>query len=212
MQVFDLYAERYDLWYELPFGSSAYSLEVECLKKLYEPVGLSIEVGVGSGRFASALDVVYGVDTSLALLRKANERGVKVVKARAEALPFKDDVFQGLLIVVSLCFFDKPAEALLEARRVLRKDGKLLLGLVLSDSPWARFYQQKAQQGHPLYSVARFYSFEEIKGMLSQAGFRLSRVATTLFDSPQDTKKVENTEIKEGYHPEGGFFCLMATP
>ncbi len=120
--------------------------------------------------------------------------------------------FRAYLWLSLFAFFDKPAEALLEARRVLRKDGMLLLGLVLSDSPWARFYQQKAQQGHPLYSVARFYSFEEIKGMLSQAGFRLSRVATTLFDPPQDTKEVENTDIKEGYYPEGGFFCLMATP
>ncbi|QID33804.1 class I SAM-dependent methyltransferase [Pampinifervens florentissimum] len=212
MRVFDLYADRYDRWYELPFGSSVYSLEVECLRRLYRPTRLSLEVGVGSGRFAKALGVRYGVDTSIELLRKARERGINVIQARAEGLPFKDKTFESLLMVVSICFFERPLEALLEAKRVLRKDGMLLLGLVLSDSPWARFYQQKAQQGHPLYSVARFYSFEEIKGMLSQAGFRLSRVATTLFDSPQDTKKVENTEIKEGYHPEGGFFCLMATP
>ncbi len=155
---------------------------------------------------------MYGVDTSSALLRKARERGINVIQARAEGLPFKDKTFESLLMVVSICFFERPLEALLEAKRVLRKDGMLLLGLVLSDSPWARFYQQKAQQGHPLYSVARFYSFEEIKGMLSQAGFRLSGVAITLFDPPQDTKEVENTDIKEGYYPEGGFFCLMATP
>lgn len=212
MQTFDLYAERYDLWYELPFGSSAYSLEVECLKRLYEPVGLSIEVGVGSGRFAWALGVVYGVDTSLALLRKAKERGIKVVKARAEALPFKDGVFQSLFMVVSLCFFDKPAEALLEARRVLRKDGKLLLGLVLSESPWADFYRQKARQGHPLYSLAKFYSYGELGEMLTLAGFKVSRVMTTLFEEPQDAEPVKNREIREGFHADRGFFCLMATP
>ncbi len=212
MKVFDLYADRYDRWYDLPFGSSVYSLEVECLKRLYRPTGLSLEVGVGSGRFAKALGLNYGVDTSLELLKKAKERDIKVVQARAEGLPFRDKTFESLLMVVSICFFERPLEALLEARRVLRKGGMLLLGLVLSESPWAQFYRQKAQQGHPLYSVAKFYSFEEIKGMLSQAGFGLSKVFTTLFEPPQDTRAVENKEIREGYHPEAGFFCLMATP
>jgi len=54
MKVFDLYAERYDLWYDLPFGSSVFALEVECLKRCGPVEGPSLEVGVGSGRFKEA--------------------------------------------------------------------------------------------------------------------------------------------------------------
>lgn len=212
MHVFDLYAERYDQWYELPFGRSVYSLEVECLRRLYEGLGPSLEVGVGSGRFAQALGVQYGVDTSQELLKKAKKRSIIAIKARAEELPFKDKTFRNLLMVVSLCFFEKPIEALLESRRVLKESGTLILGLVLSESPWADFYRRKAKQGHPLYSVARFYSFEEIKGMLLQSGFRISRTMTTLFESPQDTEPIKNREIKEGFYENGGFFCISATP
>ncbi|MEJ5338621.1 MAG: class I SAM-dependent methyltransferase [Aquificaceae bacterium] len=212
MHLFDLYSERYDSWYDLPFGSSVFSLEVECLKKLFLSDGPSLEVGVGSGRFAQALGVQYGVDTSLNLLKKAKERGVRVVRAGAEKLPFRDRTFHAVLIVVSLCFFEKPLEALLEARRVLKDSGILLLGLVLSESPWADFYRQKAEQGHPLYSVARFYSFEEIRNMLSRSGFKISGVLTTLFEEPQDTKPVRSREIRNGLYEKGGFFCISATP
>ena len=46
MKVFDLYAERYDLWYDLPFGSSVFPLEVECLKRCGPVESPSLEVVV----------------------------------------------------------------------------------------------------------------------------------------------------------------------
>lgn len=143
MKVFDLYAERYDLWYDLPFGSSVFALEVECLKRCGPVEGPSLEVGVGSGRFAKALNVDVGVDTSLELLKIARSRGLKVLMARAEELPFKYQSFKSIFMIVSLCFFEDPLKALRSARRVIREDGKLFLGLVLSESPWAKFYMRK---------------------------------------------------------------------
>ncbi|WP_448584290.1 hypothetical protein [Thermocrinis sp.] len=47
MEVFDQYAKNYDQWYEKPFGSSAFKLEVSCLKKILGSFSLSLEVGVG---------------------------------------------------------------------------------------------------------------------------------------------------------------------
>ncbi len=210
MKAFDLYAERYDAWYEKPFGWSVFSLEVECLKRLTDYPEPSLEIGVGSGRFAKALGVEFGVDTSKELLKIAKSRGIRGILARAEALPFRKEVFKRTLFVVSICFLQDPITALKEARRVLKEDGKLVLGLVLRESPWADFYLQKAKEGHPLYSLARFYSFEDIIKMLSIAGFKLEKVFTTLFEEPQDMKPVESREIREGFHPDGGFFCMLA--
>ena len=181
MNVFDEYAEKYDLWYEKPFGSSAYKLEVECLKKLYKQSKNSLEVGVGSGRFAFALGVRYGVDSSKELLKKAIARGVYGVLGKAEALPFKDKVFDEVLIVVSLCFFENPVLSLKESNRVLKDDGFLLLSLVLSESPWAVFYKEKAKKGHPLYKRANFYSYDQLVSMLKrvfQKYFPLDRLPT----------------------------------
>lgn len=209
MKVFDLYAERYDLWYDLPFGSSVFPLEVECLKRCGPVESPSLEVGVGSGRFAKALNVDVGVDTSLELLKIARSRGLKVLMARAEELPFKYQSFKSIFMIVSLCFFEDPLKALRSARRVIREDGKLFLGLVLSESPWAKFYMRKAKEGHPLYSRAKFYSFSEVSNMLKEAGFELKEVFSTLFEEPQDQRPVKNREISKGFHPEGGFFCMV---
>ncbi|MCS7262804.1 MAG: class I SAM-dependent methyltransferase, partial [Aquificaceae bacterium] len=71
MQVFDLYAEKYDRWYNEPLGRSIFEAEVDCLKSLEPPSGRLLEVGVGSGRFAKALGISYGVDISRKLLRIA---------------------------------------------------------------------------------------------------------------------------------------------
>jgi hypothetical protein len=46
MKVFDEYAQKYDEWYEKPFGSSAFRLELECLRRLSGGSPLSLEVGV----------------------------------------------------------------------------------------------------------------------------------------------------------------------
>jgi SAM-dependent methyltransferase len=58
--------------------------------------------------------------------------------------------FDLVLMLVSVCFFEKPLRAFKEAHRVLKNDGYLVLGLVLSDSPWADFYKEKARRGHPI--------------------------------------------------------------
>ena len=47
-------------------------MEVDCLKPLFhEHKRPYLEIGVGSGRFAQALGIEYGVDTSPALLEIA---------------------------------------------------------------------------------------------------------------------------------------------
>jgi ubiquinone/menaquinone biosynthesis C-methylase UbiE len=74
MEIFDQYAKSYDQWYERPFGSSAFGLEVACLKRVIGSFSLSLEVGVGSGRFAQALGVSYGLDPSMELLKLARQR------------------------------------------------------------------------------------------------------------------------------------------
>ena len=86
MEVFDQYAKNYDLWYEKPFGSSAFRLEVSCIERVLDPFSSSLEVGIGNGRFAKALGVLYGLDPSIELLRLVKRRGIVGILGRAEAL------------------------------------------------------------------------------------------------------------------------------
>ena len=207
MSLFDPFYKRYDEWYEKPFGKSAYLLEVECLKRTLDTFGRSLEVGVGTGRFAQALGIEFGVDPSLNMLKIAKERGIKVVQGMGEALPFKSKSFDSVFIIVTICFVEEPDKVIKEAHRVLKDSGALYLGLILKESMWAKFYMEKAKQGHPLYSNARFYSFFELKEIVKNL-FSFEDLNSTLIEEPQDVEPIKNKEIVKGFREEAGFTCL----
>ncbi len=207
MNPFEELYDRYDRWYEKPFGSSAFGLEVLCLKKLIKGRGKFLEVGVGTGRFASALGIEYGLDPSLNMLKLAKERGIKVVQGRGESLPFRSESFDGVFLIVTLCFVENPSSVLREAHRVLKAGGSLYLGLVLRESRWSAYYEKKGKEGNPFYSRARFYSFLDLKE-LTKGLFIFEKMYSTLLEEPQDREPVKNREVLPGFSELSGFTCI----
>jgi len=132
-----------------------------------------------------------------------------VAQAVGEQLPFRNEAFGGILLVVTLCFVDDPLWVLREARRVLRPDGGLVLGMILAESPWAAHYREKGRQGHPFYSIARFYPRAELEGWLAQAGFRVVAYRSTLFQDP-GASQIREEEGRPGFYPEAGFTGILA--
>ncbi len=124
-KIFDKHWKKYEDWFEE--HKSTYCSEVKALKKA-KPEGFGLEVGVGSGRFASLLDVKIGIDPSKIMLNLAKKRGIKVIQGVGENLPFKDNIFDFVLIVVTLCFVEEPEYVLKEACRVLKRGGRLVVG------------------------------------------------------------------------------------
>lgn len=209
-EPFDRLAERYDAWYDGPIGRVAFPAEVECLRPLLIDLPKPwLEIGVGSGRFAQALGVRVGVDPALKPLSVARMRGVTVVQAIGERLPFRDGVFGATLIVVTLCFVDDPIAMLAEAKRVLRPEGALVLGMVFADSPWGEFYRRKAKAGHPIYSVARFLTRGQVQTMLSTVGFRIVAARSVLRQPPSDQSLLPEPAY-DGDSPDAGFVCWKA--
>jgi len=181
---------------------------VDCLKPLLHRVGRPyLEVGVGSGRFAQALVIEYGVEPAPALAHMAKARGVKVTEATGEELPFPDEMFGGLLMAFTLCFLDDPQKALQEAGRVLQPEGGLVLGLILRDSPWAEFYAGKGREGHPIYSKARFLSKEEIDNLLQVCGFKVLDYRSALFQPPGLSSYYHEQPI-DSYTESAGFVAI----
>jgi hypothetical protein len=91
---------------------------------------------------------------------------------------------------------------------MLHPGGKLVLGLIVEESPWARHYLQKKREGHPFYSIARFYAYEEVLELLRQTGFELERTISTLFQEPDQVQSMELPG--EGFTPEAGFTIMVA--
>ena len=206
--VFDQLAERYDAWFDTSRGSASLSAELACLRTLM-PRDTSgwIEVGVGSGRFTAALGIGEGVDPSSPMLQKAVARGIRMIVAEAESLPYASRSLQGILLVVTLCFLSEPEVALRECARVLKEDGELLVGIVPSDSSWGEYYRFKGSQGHPFYSVARFYTCDEAAEMAMSAGFQLLGAASTLPMGPDEP--LEDIPVLDGVCPECGFVGML---
>lgn len=208
-ELFDRLADRYDAWYERPPGSTIFPLEVGCLKLLLEGLPRPwLEVGVGTGRFASVLGVEFGVDPAVRPLLAARRRGVRVVRARGERLPFRDRSFGAVLLVVTLCFVEDPFAVLQESRRVLRPDGAVVTGTVFADSPWGRYYLQQAAAGHPFYSAARFLTREELRTLLLRAGLFPVRFSSTLRQGPGEVVVPEPVRPED--HADAGFSAWLA--
>jgi SAM-dependent methyltransferase len=81
---------------------------------------MQLEVGVGSGRFASSLGIRYGLDPLPAILTLARTRGVENVQGVGEFLPYRADTFDSILMMTVICFMDDPARSFREAFHVIR--------------------------------------------------------------------------------------------
>ncbi len=212
VQLFEELAERYDAWYDSPIGRVAFPLEVAVLRPLLSGSPKPwIEIGVGSGRFAKELQVDVGIDPTMKPLLLAKKRSVTVVQAVGEKLPFRDASFGAVLIVVTLCFVNDPISVLREAKRVLRDNGALVLGMVFADSPWGEFYKRKASEGHPFYKAAHFLSRADLKQMLDFVGFSVVAARSTLRQSPSDFS-LHPEPVLDGDFPDAGFVGWKAVP
>jgi len=208
--VFDTFVKRYDKWYDKPFGKSAFRLEKDCIEFLCGDLAKPfLELGVGTGRFAVALNVEYGVDISIAVLRFAKKRGIKVIRGDGQKLPFADEFFGAIFLIVTLCFVDDPLKVLEEAVRISKRKGAIILGLILKESPWAVFYEKKSEEGNVFYNIARFYSFKEVESMLANVGLEIEEIRSTMFQCP--TVNPLDFECSwKGFFKKAGFVAIKA--
>jgi ubiquinone/menaquinone biosynthesis C-methylase UbiE len=208
MDVFSKRAKRYDAWYDSEKGRPLYESEILCLRplvaELQEPL---LEIGTGTGRFATRFSGVVGIDPAYGALKMASMKGIPSVLGAGEILPFRDESFGGVLIIMTLCFIEKPTEVLQESWRVLSPGGGLILGTVPKDSHWGAFYLLKKKQGDPFFEKAEFYTHEEIERMLKRAGFKIEKICSTLLQQPNEKSIVEKSS--NAYEKTAGFICLL---
>ena len=172
--VFEQYAGDYDRWFEE--HPAEYRSELARVRVLFPPAApFSLDVGAGSGRFAAPLGIELGVEPSVALCRMARRRGIEVVRAIGEAIPFRDASIPSVLMVTVICFFEDPSRVLAELRRILVPGGAVVIAFIERGGPIHQKYLYEGGKGRFL-SCARFYSKEEVLVLLEIAGFRITAV------------------------------------
>ena len=91
--------------------------------------GRVLEIGAGTGlnveRYPANTDVTY-TEPDAHMAKRLRARGVDVVEAGAERLPFADNSFDTVVSTLVFCTVPDVAASLREVRRVLAPGGRLL--------------------------------------------------------------------------------------
>lgn len=196
---------RYDRWFNK--YKSVYKSELLAIKTLFpESANKGLEIGVGTGRFAILLGIEWGIEPSKRMREIARRRGIIVIGGIAENLPFSDNLFDVVLFVTTICFINNLITSLEEAYRVLKPEASLIIAFIDKDSLLGKLYQ-KCKDNNIFYSVANFYSVDEVLYGLKRANFKNFEFKQTIFHHLEEIKKPE--QVKDGYG-EGSFVVVRA--
>jgi len=192
--------EEYDSWYDR--HKEIYMAEVEALRPLIEKYPHPrLEIGVGTGRFASALDIDYGIDPDEKMMAYAERRGIKVKKGVGENIPFHARSFYAVLIATTLPFFQDARKVMEETHRVLKDNGALVIGFIPRNSYYGRKYMKMGKEGDARFQNTHFYTLEEVEKLLEDL-FYIVRIRSTLLG-----EKIE-LRVVDGYIEGASFVAL----
>jgi ubiquinone/menaquinone biosynthesis C-methylase UbiE len=152
-------------------GKYLTQLEKGFISKSIDPskVAMMIDVGAEAGRFSlNAADSsinVYGIDIDAYSLRrlKLKNKNVTVLQADARKIPFKNDLFDGVIMVEVLDYISQLDQALGECWRVLKPGSPLVLSFGNQASLKARL--------RALRGKSYTHSYRKVLRCLSDTGF-----------------------------------------
>jgi SAM-dependent methyltransferase len=202
--AFELYAQEYDDWFDR--YEAVYRAELAAVKSLLPLTGRRVEIGVGTGRFAGPLGIRLGVEPALAMAARARARGIQVIRGVAQALPLAGASVDVVLMVTVLCFLPDPLQALVEATRILKPQGQLVIGLIDPASPLGQSYETNKATSR-FYRRANFHPVQQVLDWLGRLGYFQAQACQTIF---QDSPDVQGTDpVRPGYG-QGSFVVLAA--
>ncbi|MFC1711394.1 class I SAM-dependent methyltransferase [Patescibacteria group bacterium] len=160
---------------------------IYCLKDLEKIKGRVLDIGCSIGTKTAAIKKrrhdleVVGLDKdvrALALFKKEHSlAGIKLVRGDAQALPFKKDEFEAVLMTDVLEHLEKPALAIKEVSRVLKKGGIFHLVVPLEGSlatfdGWLKLLFRVNLKKAPVGHLHQF-TLKDVKKILAKSGFRI---------------------------------------
>lgn len=224
MALFDHSAKSYDSWCQTPIGSYVDSLEKQLMVDVAHPKPgeMAIDLGCGTGIYSIWLAekglTVTGVDLSGEMLKvakeKSNPKNLKIDYNQVDLhhLPYKENTFDLAVCNIVLEFADSPGAVVAEGLRVLKKGGRLVVGMIGKHSDWARTYQTRARQNkESVFAQARFFSSNEIK-LLTKNKPSILRyglyITPTNYQNNQSAIQIEKE--KRSLHQEEGAGFILA--
>ncbi len=204
IEPFEEFYDRYEKWFE--DNEYVYLSELNAVRFFIPRDGRGVEIGVGSGRFASPLGIKVGIEPSTKMREIASKKGIEVYEGVAEKLPFEDRSFDYALMVTTICFVDDVELSFKEVNRILKDNGIFIVGFVDKKSPLGKMYTLKKESSH-FYRIATFYSTSEVLDHLRKTGFEREEIVQTIFGKMNDIRTVQDFEFGYG---KGSFVVIKA--
>ncbi len=206
-RTFNDRAEEYDRWFA---DSLLFDIELAALRAIKAELPRPrLEIGVGPGHFAVALDVDFGIDPAVSPLQLAGRRGIIGINAIGEQLPLRSAAVGTIFFLFTFCFLADPAVVLRECSRVMKPGGRLVLGIIPQNSSWGVRLGEQGRAGHPYYRHARFRTIAETAALLAANGFILRESWFTLLQEPGRLINFEQPQT--GTDEQAGFCVLVAS-
>jgi ubiquinone/menaquinone biosynthesis C-methylase UbiE len=152
------------------------------------------------------LGIKDGVEPSFAMRNKAIGRQINAVDGIAEELPYPDKSYDYALMLTTICFVDDISKSFREVHRILKKNGKFIIGFVDKNSPIGRTYFENKSKS-VFYTDAVFYSSEEVYRHLWENNYKINQTWQTVFGTLQEICEIQTPE--KGYG-RGSFVVVQA--
>jgi ubiquinone/menaquinone biosynthesis C-methylase UbiE len=130
-----------------------------------EVLEVACGAGQGLGYLGKKAKRVIGGDYTETLIKRAKryyKERIPLLRLDAHFLPFRDQSFDVVILYEAIYYLTQPEHFFDEAKRVLRKDGVLLIATVNKD--WSEF--------NPSPFSTRYFSVPELGEFLGKKGFR----------------------------------------
>lgn len=202
MATFDNNSAEYDQWFEN--HPNIYQAEILALKKAIPKNKKGIEIGCGTGRFSIPFKIKIGIEPSPQMSKIARQRGMTIIHAVAENIPFPNQSFDFVLMVTTVCFLSDIPKAFSEVHRILKPAGSFIIGLIDRSSKLGKKYEKEKAKSK-FYRGAQFHYTEEITDRLSEAGF----VDFSFWQTLIHPEKKE-PEIPEPGYKKGSFIVIKS--
>ncbi|MGB9913342.1 MAG: class I SAM-dependent methyltransferase [Candidatus Kapaibacteriota bacterium] len=216
MEIFDSEARHYDNWYLTPIGKFVDEVETQAILELLEPLpNMSIlDAGCGTGNFSIKLAKlgckVTGIDISNEMLKIAIGKAQKLnlniyfIQGNAENLAFPNNFFDAVVSVATLEFIKQKDKAIEEFFRVVKHNGKIVIGFINRTSLWGELYLSDDFQKTTVFKYAHLFTKDEISKIHP---LELVTIKETLY-TPPTIKENEISQNSESYYSKinsGGF-------
>ncbi|MFH5836576.1 class I SAM-dependent methyltransferase [Proteiniclasticum sp. C24MP] len=197
---FDNEVRNYEEWFKI--NDQLLESELDAIYQVLPSTGTGIEIGVGTGIFASRTGVKFGIEPSQNMAEEAIRKGICVTIGTAEDLPAEDAAFDYAMMITVDCFLSDLPKAFEEIHRILKPDGILIIAFLDKATPLGALYE-KNKHLHESYKDAVFHTSSEMEIFLEQADFIVQAKYQTIFS-------LENIYQKPIEGSGDGIFCVFS--